>query len=139
MLARGPSGDASEPEVGPLERGLVVPPFPERLHEIGDGRTANLGLDVVPRRSRAERGVEHLGLRVAFMALVVATPVAKVDATDGVRVSTADGWWLLRASNTQDVLVARAEASDEAGIERLMAQIDDQLAKSGVKRVEAAH
>ena len=82
MLARGPSGDASEPEVGPLEWGLVVPPFPERLHEIGDGRTANLGLDVVPRRSRAERGVEHLGLRVAFMALVVATPVAEVDATD---------------------------------------------------------
>jgi phosphomannomutase len=64
---------------------------------------------------------------------------ARVDATDGVRVSTADGWWLLRASNTQDVLVARAEASDQAGVERLMAQIDDQLARSGVKRVEAAH
>ena len=64
---------------------------------------------------------------------------AKVDATDGVRVSTADGWWLLRASNTQDVLVARAEAKDQAGLERLVAQIDDQLAKSGVKRVEAAH
>ena len=58
---------------------------------------------------------------------------AKVDATDGVRVSTADGWWLLRASNTQDVLVARAEAKDEAGVERLVAQIDDQLAKSGVE------
>ena len=56
---------------------------------------------------------------------------AKVDATDGVRVSTADGWWLLRASNTQDVLVARAEAADQAGLDRLVAQIDDQLAKSG--------
>jgi len=64
---------------------------------------------------------------------------AKVDATDGVRVSTADGWWLLRASNTQDVLVARAEAKDQAGVERLVAQIDDQLAKSGVKREEAVH
>src|SRR5437762_10581508 len=64
---------------------------------------------------------------------------AKVDATDGVRVSTPDGWWLLRASNTQDVLVARAEAKDEAGVERLVAQIDDQLAKSGVERVEASH
>jgi len=64
---------------------------------------------------------------------------AKVDATDGVRVSTPDGWWLLRASNTQDVLVARAEAADEAGVERLVAQIDDQLAKSGVKREEAVH
>jgi phosphomannomutase len=64
---------------------------------------------------------------------------AKVDATDGVRVSTADGWWLIRASNTQDVLVARAEASEQAGLERLVGQIDAQLAKSGVERVEAAH
>jgi phosphomannomutase len=64
---------------------------------------------------------------------------AKVDATDGVRVSTADGWWLLRASNTQDVLVARAEAKEKAGVERLIAQIDDQLAKSGVERIEAVH
>jgi phosphomannomutase len=66
----------------------------------------------------------------------LASDGAKVDATDGVRVSTADGWWLLRASNTQDVLVARAEAKDEPGVERLVAQIDDQLAKSGVKRAE---
>ncbi|MFL6772733.1 MAG: phosphomannomutase, partial [Sphingomicrobium sp.] len=69
----------------------------------------------------------------------LASDGAKVDATDGVRVSTPDGWWLLRASNTQDVLVARAEAKDEAGVERLVAQIDEQLAKSGVKRVEAVH
>jgi phosphomannomutase len=64
---------------------------------------------------------------------------AKVDATDGVRVSTSDGWWLLRASNTQDVLVARAEAADQGGLERLVSQIDEQLAKSGVERIEAAH
>ena len=64
---------------------------------------------------------------------------AKVDATDGVRVSTDDGWWLLRASNTQDVLVARAEAMDQAGVERLVAQIDEQLALSNVKRGELTH
>ncbi len=59
---------------------------------------------------------------------------ADVDATDGVRVSTADGWWLLRASNTQDVLVARAESNDQAGLDRLMDQIDAELAASGLKR-----
>ena len=59
---------------------------------------------------------------------------ADVDGTDGVRVTTADGWWLLRASNTQDVLVARAESDTEAGLERLMAQIDEQLALSGLER-----
>ncbi|MEY4501307.1 MAG: hypothetical protein RIS52_1197 [Pseudomonadota bacterium] len=59
---------------------------------------------------------------------------AQVDRTDGARVKTVDGWWLLRASNTQDVLVARAEASDQAGLDRLMAQIDEQLALSGLER-----
>jgi phosphomannomutase len=59
---------------------------------------------------------------------------AVVDATDGVRVSTADGWWLLRASNTQDVLVARAESDSEEGLGRLMDQIDAQLAQSGLER-----
>lgn len=62
------------------------------------------------------------------------TAGANVDRTDGARVNTADGWWLLRASNTQDVLVARAEAKDQAGLDRLLAQIDEQLALSGLKR-----
>ncbi|SNS84987.1 phosphoglucomutase/phosphomannomutase PgmG [Sphingopyxis indica] len=61
---------------------------------------------------------------------------AEVNRTDGARVLTDDGWWLLRASNTQDVLVARAEAKDAAGLERLVAAIDDQLAQSGVTRGE---
>ncbi len=59
---------------------------------------------------------------------------ADVNGTDGVRVNTADGWWLLRASNTQDVLVARAESDSEEGLERLMGQIDAQLALSGLER-----
>jgi phosphomannomutase len=58
----------------------------------------------------------------------------QVDATDGVRVKTEDGWWLLRASNTQDVLVARAESQSEEGLQRLLAQIDEQLALSGLER-----
>src|SRR3712207_4196117 len=61
---------------------------------------------------------------------------AEVNRTDGARVNTTDGWWLLRASNTQDVLVARAEAKSEEGLQRLIAQIDEQLARSGVARGE---
>ena len=64
----------------------------------------------------------------------LAASPAVVDATDGVRVTTEDGWWLLRASNTQDVLVARAESDSEAGLARLMEQIDEQLALSGLER-----
>ncbi|MBM3580274.1 MAG: phosphomannomutase/phosphoglucomutase [Alphaproteobacteria bacterium] len=38
---------------------------------------------------------------------------------DGIRVDEKDGWWLIRASNTQPVLVARAEASSEEKLEAL--------------------
>jgi phosphomannomutase len=65
---------------------------------------------------------------------------AEVLDIDGVRVTTQDGWWLLRASNTQDVLVARAESDTPAGLERLLAEIDAQLALSGLIRAkQAAH
>ncbi len=58
---------------------------------------------------------------------------AKVSGTDGVRVLTDDGWWLLRASNTQAVLVARAEATTEGGLERLKAALVAQLKQSGLE------
>ena len=51
---------------------------------------------------------------------------------DGVRVQTADGWWLLRASNTQAVLVARAESQTPEGLERLKAKLASQLGQSGL-------
>ena len=58
---------------------------------------------------------------------------ASVNDVDGVRVTTADGWWLLRASNTQAVLVARCEGRDEAGLERLKAEVRKVLADTGVE------
>jgi len=71
---------------------------------------------------------------VVEVAKRLAESGADVNDTDGVRVSTDDGWWLLRASNTQDVLVARAESSNQSGLDRLLAQIDEQLALSGMER-----
>jgi phosphomannomutase len=58
---------------------------------------------------------------------------AEVNDIDGVRVSTPDGWWLLRASNTQAVLVARCEAADDAGLARLKDQLVEQLHQSGIE------
>ncbi|EME70641.1 phosphomannomutase [Paramagnetospirillum caucaseum] len=57
---------------------------------------------------------------------------ADFSAIDGVRVDTMDGWWLLRASNTQAVLVARCEAASPEGLKRLRRTLADQLAASGV-------
>jgi phosphomannomutase len=56
---------------------------------------------------------------------------ADVSDIDGVRVKTADGWWLLRASNTQDVLVARCEARDVVGLERLKREVTAVLREVG--------
>jgi phosphomannomutase len=64
---------------------------------------------------------------------------ARVDETDGARVTSADGWWLLRASNTQDVLVARVEAKDAAALARLQAELDAALAESGVAPTIVGH
>ena len=52
---------------------------------------------------------------------------------DGVRVETKDGWWLLRASNTQPVLVARCESASEIGLSRLKDELVNQLCLSGVE------
>ena len=57
---------------------------------------------------------------------------ARMSDVDGVRVQTDDGWWLLRASNTQAVLVARCEASSLEGLERLKVALVDQLGHSGI-------
>ncbi len=78
---------------------------------------------------------------IAEVAARLRAAGARVADTDGVRVQTADGWWLLRASNTQAVLVARAESSDAAGLERLKAALAAELAASGLAAPDfsAAH
>ena len=57
---------------------------------------------------------------------------ADMNEIDGVRVRTEDGWWLLRASNTQEVLVARCEAKDKTGLDRLKAALALELQSSNV-------
>jgi phosphomannomutase/phosphoglucomutase len=43
---------------------------------------------------------------------------------DGVRILFADGWALIRASNTQPVLVLRYEATSEAALERIQNEVN---------------
>ena len=51
---------------------------------------------------------------------------------DGVRVETAYGWWLLRASNTQPMLVVRCESDTEEGLAQLRNDVRQQLKLSEV-------
>ena len=77
---------------------------------------------------------ERKATAVAEVLQNLRTDGAEVNDTDGVRVDTADGWWLLRSSNTEDVLVVRAESADQGGLDRLMAEVDTRLAAVGIRR-----
>ncbi|MBX9786272.1 MAG: phosphomannomutase/phosphoglucomutase [Alphaproteobacteria bacterium] len=46
---------------------------------------------------------------------------------DGIRVQLEEGWWLLRASHTEDVLVARCESSTKDGLEILTKHLRNEL------------
>ncbi|MGF1629486.1 MAG: phosphoglucomutase/phosphomannomutase PgmG [Kiloniellaceae bacterium] len=61
---------------------------------------------------------------------------ADVDDIDGVRVREGGGWWLLRASNTQDILVVRCEAPDAQGLAVLVERIRQELATCGLSLPE---
>jgi phosphomannomutase len=69
---------------------------------------------------------------VAEVAARLRAAGAVVDEADGVRVSTPDGWWLLRASGTEPRITCRCEARDETGLERLMSRLRGELRASGV-------
>ncbi|MDP3531940.1 MAG: phosphomannomutase/phosphoglucomutase [Alphaproteobacteria bacterium] len=57
----------------------------------------------------------------------------KFNDVDGLRVSNKDGWFLLRASNTQPALVARVESSNDEGLQRLMAMLQKELKGQGLE------
>jgi phosphomannomutase/phosphoglucomutase len=57
----------------------------------------------------------------------------QVNTIDGVRIAYPDGWSLLRASNTQPVLVMRFEATGEASLARYRAELTDWLAEQDIK------
>lgn len=76
---------------------------------------------------------EKFGLvpRVAASLAMRQEADISVNDIDGVRVCTPDGWWLLRPSNTQSVLVARAESDSAEGLERLKAMAGEEVKKLG--------
>ena len=52
---------------------------------------------------------------------------------DGVRVRDDEGWWLVRASNTEAALVARAEADNPAALKRLITEMEIALGQAEIK------
>lgn len=57
----------------------------------------------------------------------------EVNDVDGVRVLHGDGWGLIRASNTQPVLVARYEARTSARLSEIRGEMEGWLRSQGVR------
>lgn len=77
----------------------------------------------------------------AIVAEALAHFRAKYDVSDvdGVRILFGDGWGLIRSSNTQPILVLRFEASSEARLAQLRAEVEGWLAARGVRLEATAH
>ncbi len=101
-------------EGGPLSRLLADLPLTHATPEIR--------VDCPDERKFAivEEAARHFGERYEVLTL------------DGVRISFADGWGLLRASNTQPVLVMRFEATSEAALKAYRDEVTRWLAERGI-------
>jgi phosphomannomutase/phosphoglucomutase len=59
----------------------------------------------------------------------------RTNDVDGIRVDLPEGWFLLRTSNTQPVVVLRIEGRDEAALEALKAEVGAFLREEGVSEL----
>lgn len=75
---------------------------------------------------------EHKFTRIEEITFNLKEQGADFCDADGVRVKTEDGWWLLRASNTQAVLVSRAESHTQEGLDRLKNEIKNHLSSVNI-------
>src|SRR5881392_28596 len=100
---------------GPLSRLLAdLPPTVS---------TPELRVDCADERKFAvvERAARHFATRYSVSTL------------DGVRITFPDGWGLVRASNTQPVLVLRFEAGSDSALAAYRAEVEDWLAAEGIR------
>jgi len=102
-------------EGGPLSRLLADVPRTFATPELRVACADERKFDVV-RRAAAHFAAKYL---VATM--------------DGVRITFAEGWGLLRASNTQPVLVLRFEAASEAALTAYRGEVEGWLARNDVQ------
>ena len=67
-------------------------------------------------------GLRGPALLAAFDRVAAAFADCRVDRLDGLRVDWADGWLLVRASNTEPIVRVVAEAGDEAAVDAAIAR-----------------
>ena len=100
------------------------------------GGLARLLADLPPTFNTPELRVdcpEEIKFEVVERAAKYFAGRYRVNTIDGVRIAFPDGWGLLRASNTQPVLVLRFEATSEQSLEAYRREVGDWLSAQGVR------
>jgi phosphomannomutase/phosphoglucomutase len=113
-----------------------------RILADADAPIDRLLADVPPFVSTPEIRVDtDDAIKFGIVADAVAHFRAKYDVidVDGVRVLFGDGWGLIRASNTQPVLVLRFEARSEARLQAIRDEFESWLRGRGVDPTPSAH
>ncbi len=99
-------------------------------------------LDALPKavntpEIRVDVAEEEKFALVERIKTVLAGSNADVNDVDGVRVTTEEGWWLARASNTQAAVIVRVEAKDAAALVALKQQAQAVISAAGGAEVAA--
>ena len=76
---------------------------------------------------RLETSEEYKFAIVQFLQDKLTASRQNFNNIDGIRVSNNNGWWLLRASNTQPVLVARCEGNSTESLQLLKNELKQYL------------
>ena len=71
--------------------------------------------------------VEQLSRQVSAVM-----PTEQINLIDGVRLTTASGWCLIRASNTEPALVVRAEGENQGALDQMVEFLHNQLKEAGI-------
>ena len=106
IVSRGPHGLA--PLLADLPKTTATPEI-----RVDVGEDEKFGI--------VERAAAHFSARYS------------VNTIDGIRITFPHGWGLLRASNTQPILVLRFEATDEAALNAARGEVVEWLAGQGVR------
>ena len=117
-----------------------------RMLEILDktGKATSALLDGVPKyyntpEIRCECKDDEEKFRIAQKAIEYYSRTAKVIDIDGVRILFADGWGLVRASNTQPSLVTRFEGATQKRCDEIRESILAKLQEFGDIKIGSSH
>ncbi|MBL4667046.1 MAG: hypothetical protein JKY04_06685, partial [Sneathiella sp.] len=64
---------------------------------------------------------------------LVSSSIDDICTIDGIRISNEHGWWLIRPSNTEPVLVARCEAWSPNSLIKLTNTVKELIEQQGLQ------